>query len=282
MKMILPCLLLFGFSFAHAQDDAQFLDVLFEKYQKREPVPLSFTPDLAMAMKVQAEFVKRLSEKMGPIVGYKASLTNANAQKKFAVEEPVRGSLLRDMLVPSGTRLPIDFATYPLLEGDLMVRVGDPAINDAKSKEEVLQALDALIPFAELPDLVYQRGRLLNGSAIAAANAGARMGIIGEAIPISGEQDWMAVLPKIRIEILDAKDQLVSYGYAQALLGHPINAVIWLRDSLKGEGIALKKGDLLSLGAITGLVPITNGSSYRIKYFGLSDQPVELTASFGE
>ncbi len=60
------------------------------------------------------------------------------------------------MLLPSGSIVPANFGARPLFEGDLIVRVGSDAINDATTRQEVLAALDAVIPFIELPDFALK------------------------------------------------------------------------------------------------------------------------------
>jgi 2-keto-4-pentenoate hydratase len=102
---------------------------------------------------VQVMVVRRLREDLGPVVGYKAALTSPAAQQRFNLNHPLYGFLLDKMLLDSGDSLPADFAVTPMAEGDLMVRVKDASINQASTDAELLAALDAVIPFIELPDL---------------------------------------------------------------------------------------------------------------------------------
>jgi 2-keto-4-pentenoate hydratase len=63
---------------------------------------------------------------------------------------------------------------------------------------------------------------------------------------------------------------------------HPINVVLWLRDALKTEGLRLEKGDLISLGSITALVPAQLGT-YTLKYDGLvPDEVKEVKVTFSK
>ncbi|HRU89634.1 MAG TPA: hypothetical protein P5172_11880, partial [Syntrophales bacterium] len=79
----------------------------------------------------------------------------------------------------------------------------------------------------------------------------------------------------------DDKGQMLIEGQGSALLEHPLNVVLWIRDSLKAEGKLLEEGDLLSLGTITKLTPTTPGTTIRARYVGLDPQgPVEITVKF--
>ena len=52
-----------------------------------------------------------------------------------------------------------------------------------------------------------------------------------------------------------------------------MNAVLWLVKDLKASGIALKKGDLLSLGSFSKLLPPKSGTSAKVTYEGLPGNP---------
>ena len=54
---------------------------------------------LSQAMKIQKEYLNIIGKEYGPVIGYKAGLTNEAVQKKFGVSHPLRGTLLEKMLV---------------------------------------------------------------------------------------------------------------------------------------------------------------------------------------
>jgi 2-keto-4-pentenoate hydratase len=253
-----------------------------DRYLKKIPLQsLVKNLTLEQALQVQEKFVQLLIPTYGQPVGYKAGLTNREVQKKFHSDRPVSGILLEKMLLPTETVLPANFATRPLIEGDLIVRVGSEKINTAKTPQEALAALDAIIPFLELPDLVYAENIQLTASEIVAINVGARLGIIGQAIPLNNRQEWQERLGKITIIIYDRYGEQLVTGKSQALLGDPLKAVLWLRDDLQARGKILKKGDLLSLGTITPAIPVKSGMSIRAQYIGLDvEKPVEISVEF--
>lgn len=168
-----------------------------------------------------------------------------------------------------------------MLEGDLLVRVGSEGINTAKTSREALEALDSIIPFIELPDLVYAREIQLNVPKIVAINVGARLGIVGEPIPLQPTEQWQDRIKKIKLTLSDGLGRELAVGDSSALLGDPLNVVLWLRDSLKERGKLLKKGDLLSLGTITPPIPVRGGQKIEALYIGLDpDRPVEISVYF--
>lgn len=255
---------------------------LANSYLNRTPAKaISNNLTLAECQQIQSKFIQILSQYLGKPVGYKAGLTSLAAQEKFGVDRPLLGILLEQMLLPNGAVLPANFGARPMTEGDLMVRVGSDKINQAKTIAEVLASLDAVMPFIEVPDLVYGPEVKMDGSAIAAINIGARYGILGNPIPLTNQHDWQTRLAAIRLEILDANGTILATGNSRTLLGHPLNVVLWIKDTLQAEGKQLKKGDLLSLGTITPLMPVKPNTTIRAKYIGLDPNgTVEILVKF--
>jgi 2-keto-4-pentenoate hydratase len=267
-----------GFPALAADDGAK----LAEQFLKKIPVT---SHDQAMtmdqAMKIQSQFVEGLKPAFGEEVGYKAGLTNPNAQKAFGVPHPLRGTLLQKMLLRSGAEIEANYGSRPFSEGDLIVRVGSSEINKAKNPLECLKHLDAVIPFIEMPDLPYAKEVNLNGPALAAVNVAARFGVMGSPIPLKASEEWMNRLKSFKLQVLDDKGTVLSEGLGSSLLGDPLNVVLWIRDSLKAEGKELKKGDLLSLGSITKGIPTAANTSLRAVYIDLDPKgPVDITVRF--
>jgi 2-keto-4-pentenoate hydratase len=255
---------------------------LAEQFLKKIPLS-SYDQAMTMeqAMMVQAQFIKSLKPTFGEVVGYKAGLTNSDVQKAFGVAHPLRGTLLKKMLLKSGTEVEANFGCRPLYEGDLILRVGSVEINKAKTQQEILKYIDAVIPFIELPDITYAKEVKINGPALAAVNVGARFGITGSPIQVKASKEWMDRLKNFKLQIQDEKGNVLGEGQGTSLLGDPLNVVMWIRDSLKTEGKNLNKGDLLSLGSITKLTPPTPNTTVRAVYSGLDPKgPVEISVKF--
>lgn len=254
---------------ATAQSSEAFLKALIESYTQKTPLALTFPLGMTEAVAVRDKFLAEMEPTLGKPIGYKAALTNANAQRKFGVTSPVYGVLLEKMVLPSGSEVPVKFATHPLLEGDLIARVGSEDINKAQTPEDLLANIDALVPFLELPDLIFKRGVALNAPTLVAVNGGARKGIMGEPILLKADKDTAADLRKIRLEITDKSGEIVAFGYGKALMGDPVKVIGWLRDRLLSSGKKLKKGDLISLGSATAMVNVKEPGPMTLTYYGI-------------
>jgi 2-keto-4-pentenoate hydratase len=222
-----------------------------------------------------------LAPRMGRVVGYKAGLTNPAVQKRFNTDHPVWGKLYERMLLADGAEVDAAFGARPLYEADLLVRVGSAVVNQARTPMEVLQSLDQVIPFIELPDLVVQAPPRLNGPAVSAINVGARLGVVGQPIPVPAfRAERHALLDGLRnmqVTLTDAGGAALGGGKGSDVLEHPLNAVVWLAQALAREGLALQPGDLVSLGSFSALLPPRPGLQVTADYRGLPGaQPVRV------
>jgi 2-keto-4-pentenoate hydratase len=255
---------------------------LADNYFNKTPITQNLPPlKIKEAQQIQEQFIRKISTKHGKIIGYKAGLTNSNVQKIFNINEPIRGTLLEKMLLPSGAIVNAKFGAIPMVEADLIVRVKSEKINTAKTLQEILNNLDAIVPFLELPDLGYQPQLKLSATELIAINAGARLGIIGKPIELQPSKQWLKKINNIKVIIFDKDNKQIATGNSQELLGNPLKVVLWIKNSLKSEGKTLKKGDLLSLGSMTTMIPVTTGQTIRLQYQVLESKPVEIQVNFG-
>lgn len=277
---------LLGIATASAAHAACLSDVqvaeMAEHYVARTPAANIEGLSAADGACTRAKFNALLAQKMGKVVGYKAGLTNPAVQKRFNTDQPVWGKLYEGMLLQSGATVPAKFGARPLYEADMLVRVKDRKINHARTPMEVLESIDQVIPFIELPDLLVQAPPKLNGAAVSAINVGARMGVMGTpiAVPVTRAERYAMLdgLRDMQVTLTDGSGYLLGGGKGSDVLEHPLNAVVWLAEALQKEEITLKPGDLLSLGSFSPLLPPKAGLKVQANYQGLPGAtPVRVT-----
>jgi len=227
----------------------------------------------------RAKVNKFLAQQTGAkVVGYKAGLTNPAVQKRFNATAPVWGTLYAPMMLPDGAVVEAAFGARPLFEADLLLRVSSAGINQAKTPEQVLQHIDQVIPAIELPDLMVEAPPKLNGAAIAAINVSARWFVMGTPIPVQRTPEFAASLASMKVVLMGNGEDLDT-GRGSDVLEHPLNAVVWLAQDLQRNGMALKKGDLISVGSFSKLLPPKPGLKVEVQYQGLPGNPT-VKASF--
>ena len=215
-------------------------------------------------------------------VGYKAGLTSAAVQKRFNTDKPVWGRLYKGALLANRTAVPAAFGARPLYEADMLVRVSSTAINRATTPLQVLNNIDRIVPYIELPDLMVEDPKALDGAGVEAINVGSRMGVMGEAIAIPQFRNeryaMIDALQSMQITLKDQTGAAVGNGRGGDLMGQPLNAVVWLVQALQQENQRLKVGDWVSLGSFSALLPPKAGQQITVEYKGLPGaQPVMVT-----
>jgi 2-keto-4-pentenoate hydratase len=66
-------------------------------------------------MKIQEQHVQIIRKEYGPVIGYKAGLTNSAVQKKIVESHPLRGTLLEKMVLKNGTAIDAMFDVWSSL-----------------------------------------------------------------------------------------------------------------------------------------------------------------------
>jgi 2-keto-4-pentenoate hydratase len=249
--------------------------------------------DAATAACVQKALVLDLTADLGQPVGYKVGLTSQAMQDRLGVRHPVSGVLLDTMLrfpdvkdggaefeaaEVAGPPVPVNFAARPMVEADLVVVIGDEDVNQAKTPEEVLAHLAAVYPFIELADLVLAPDEKPTAEVITAINVGARLGMLGQ--PIGIEPDFAQRLATMQVSLTDGSGKVLAQAPGAAILGHPLNAVIWLAQDLASRGEALQAGQLISLGSFGAPAQPVAGGTVTLHYDGLLPEPVTLAVQF--
>ncbi|MEO8123069.1 MAG: fumarylacetoacetate hydrolase [Burkholderiales bacterium] len=221
----------------------------------------------------RAKVNKFLQQQTGDkVIGYKAGLTNPAVQKRFNASAPVYGVIYEQMMLQDGATVDAKFGARPLFEADMLVRVRDAGINQAKTPAEVVKHIDQVIPALELPDLVVAAPGKLNGAAITAINVGARYFVMGTPIPVAPNSKIADALGTMTVVVSGPEGEL-DRGKGSDVLEHPLNAVVWLAQDLQRQGIKLKKGDLVSVGSFSKLMPPKAGQKIEVQYQGLPGDP---------
>jgi 2-keto-4-pentenoate hydratase len=226
----------------------------------------------------EAQFVysKILSEKLGPPAGYKIGLIIKPAQERYGASGPIRGVLLKEMLLPNGAKVSPAFGTRPTVELDIGVLVKDTAINTAQSIPEVAKSLSHLVCFIELVDTVTATNQPLDAALLVALNVGARAGILGEKVPMT--QELAEALPNMRLVLQDSEGK--TLGEVPKLNLQPLANIPMLAASLKKEGKRLNPGDFISLGSPAAQQPPLPGKTLQLRYENLPTGPLTAKVEF--
>lgn len=229
---------------------------------------------LADAACHQDQLLRIFGSHLGPVAGYKAAATSRGAQKQLGLDGPVLGVLYTDMLRGDGATISLTDGTRLIFELDLMVRVATPALTEATTRAEALAGINAVLPFIELGDLMVPKGAAVTGPLLLAMNAGSRLGVVGAPVPTEGlDEDAFAAITGV----LEKDGTVVAEADGKALLGHPLDAVLWIAEAARARGFTLKAGDVLSLGSL-GPFQFASAGVVKARY-DIGGTPAEVTVT---
>jgi 2-oxo-hept-3-ene-1,7-dioate hydratase len=269
----------FGPVLAACPSDEEVKSYVDARIAGKPTAALAKSASLEDAMCAQEKVIRLLQPHMGKPVGYKVALTSKPAQEQFGAKAPIYGVLFDSMLLREGDSVKVTPGL--LYEPDLIVVVKDEGINSARTPEDVLKHISQMVPFIEIPSPGYAEGEPVNAVTIAAANAGASKGVTGAPVPVEPTPEFAKSLAEMKVVMVDQDGKEIVTASGGAILGHPLNAAIFLADELKAKGQALKAGDMVSLGSFSRLQPAKPGLAVTLRYDGLPHSP-KVTAKFTE
>lgn len=181
----------------------------------------------------------------GGLIGYKIACTNVIAQRQLSVDGPFHGRLLSAFLYDSPARIPADQFFMRVVEAEfafLMARDLPPQ-SAPRSREEVAAAVAGVVPGIEIVDSRFESWTTIGAMSLIADNACNAAWVRGKLI-----EDWRGFDLAAQAVRLTANGNLWREGNGSAVLGHPLNALQWLANSLSSAGHGLKAGQYVTTG----------------------------------
>jgi 2-keto-4-pentenoate hydratase len=209
-----------------------------------DPLPDRLLADLASAYRVQRAAVAALA---GPTVGWKLGATAGPVQRLLRLQAPFHAPLIAGECYPSGARIGLAPGTRGV-EVELAFRLARdlPARKEGYPPEAILPALGSLHPALEV--VGTREARALLDGLHAIADFGLNIAFVhGPAIAGWRGLDLAGVGARCVVDGVEA-----ARGTSAVVLGSPLLALAWLTR----QGVALRAGDWISTGSITGITPL--------------------------
>jgi len=196
-------------------------------------------------------------------VGRKIGLTSPAVQAQMKVDRPDFGVLFADMVY--GDDQPIVHAELlqPRVEAEVAFVLGRDLPDRPVIASDVIGATEYVVAAIEVVDSRIRDWDITIFDTVA-DNASSGCFVLGGAPRHLGD-----------IDLHDAAMQVtsggveVSRGVGSACLGHPVNAVVWLANTLAERGAPLRAGEVVLSGALGPLVPAMAGQVYAASIDGL-------------
>jgi len=245
----------------------EFAQSLLGAYRTKTPIaPLIETdPSLTIddAYDIQLRQIDAWKADGAVIKGYKVGLTSKAMQNQLGVNQPDFGHLTDRMFYLE--RNPIDTSAFlqPKVEPEIAFVMGAELAGPGVNVAEAMRAVDFVLPSLELIDSRIADWRI--GIVDTIADNASSGGVILGSRPMK--------LCDIDITtsgctlIIDSA--VIATGAGSAVLGSPINALVWLANTLGARGISFAPGDVVIPGSITASQPVGVGSVVEAQFTGL-------------
>ena len=229
--------------------------------------------DLAEAYRIQDAFVALMQADDGPTVGWKVALTSPVMQQVCGVDHPCEGAVLRDRVHSS----PAVCDTAKLgrlgVEAEIALTIGQDmtGANGAYTADSAAACVSSARAAIELVDDQNADYAAITAIRLVANNSLNAGIVIGPEV-----KDWRALdLGAVKGAML-IDGVVVAEGTGADILGHPLNAVIWLANSLNARGRMLKAGDIVMCGSFVRTQFPAAGQTVTCRVQGLGEASVAV------
>lgn len=234
---------------------------------RAEYFPAAYEDRLSLdeAYRIQLALIDRRVAAGERHIGWKVGLTAKAIQQQFGFHEPVFGCILQSF--PSGHELPSNL-TKPGFETELCMRFARPLQGEV-TPQQVLDALDGIHPSFEI---IETRGDLSRHIALALAdNAQQHSVILGPPMRPGASPRLDQVVARVKLNGTE-----IVVGTGDAVLGNPINSVVWLARKLTEFGRGIRPGNIVMTGSFVRQFPLAAGDHAEADFSGIGPVAVRV------
>ncbi len=228
-------------------------------------------PDRATAYRIQALLEPRSAS---ALYGWKIAATSLAGQRHIGADGPLAGRLLAEQVLSAEDVVPLTGNQMRVAEPEVAFRMGAdlPPRSAPYTVEAVMAAVATAHPAIEFPDSRLAAFERAGEAALIADNACAHLFVLGPPAPEGWRSLDLAAMPT-RIA---AEGRAPYEGRGGNALDDPRLALTWLANALSGQGITLRKGEVVTTGTTTVPLPVEPGDVVRAELGGLGALTVRV------
>jgi 2-keto-4-pentenoate hydratase len=205
--------------------------------------------------------------------GWKIAATSDAGQKHINVAGPMAGRILAETVIADGGTASMAGNEMRVAEPEFAFRMATdlPPRPRPYTVSEVLDAVDTLHPAIEIPDSRFADFVNAGEAQLIADNACAHLFVLGA----TAKNNWRALdLVEERPLITMRGRQFIGRG--RNVLGDPRIALAWLANELRGLGITLRVGEVVTTGTCHPPLPIQAGDLVAADFRAIGKVSVSL------
>lgn len=218
----------------------------------------------------QANVLRAKQTRDARVVGWKVGITSKAVQQQLGVQSPDFGALLSDCAYGEGEPIPLSRLLQPRVEAEVAFILGASLQGREMTGLDVIRATEFIVPALEIVDSRIQQWDITLLDTVA-DNASSGLFVSGLRPTRLADVDLGRVNMSLAFE-----QEVASEGTGSACLGHPINAVTWLANTLIRMGTPLQAGDVVLSGALGPMVTVTTPGTFELSIDGLGGLRTEF------
>ncbi len=251
---------------------------LFAQHRQGTPgVPLAgdlHPPDLAAAYRVQDRLQGLYTAAgAGSVAAWKVALTTPVMQRLVGVDHPCEGGIFESrMHLSPHAAAHGDFVNVGV-ESEIAVRLnGDLGADGAPwDRDSVRERVAACMAAIEIVDDRAYDYKKVDAEILVADNALNAGCVLGREVADWQDLDLAALAGRMRID-----GAVIAEGHGADVLGHPLEALAWLANSLIARGKILRTGDRVLLGSVVKTYWPKRGETVTTEIDGLGEAVLRL------
>lgn len=238
-----------------------------------EPLTVDFSgADLSVAYAIAQAQVHQWETDGDIVKGHKVGLASAAMQRQMGVDQPDFGHLTASMFHLEHHPIPADRFIQPRVEPEVAFVLNRRLAGPGVTVAEAVRAVDFVLPALEIVDSRIKDWKIGIFDTVAdnASSGGVVLG--SQPVRLDGLDLRLAGCT------LHINGDLVATGAGGAVLGSPINALVWLANTVGPLGVTLEPGHIILPGSMTKAFPVRPGDSVVSHVAGLGS----VTAIFAQ
>ncbi|MCL2658421.1 MAG: 2-oxopent-4-enoate hydratase [Betaproteobacteria bacterium] len=242
-------------------------DELYDAWKARRVLSplIEREPNISLrdAYAIQLRTVSRRVDAGETIVGKKIGVTSKPVQDLLGVFQPDFGQLTSGMVRSESEGVDLNQLIQPKAEAELAFVLERDLQGPGITATDVIRATAYVAPCFEIVDSRIRDWKIKIQDTVA-DNASCGVFLLGD---VKGDPRKLDLT--LAGMVLRKNGELFSTGVGAAVQGSPVNAVVWLANTLGELGLPFRAGEIILSGSQSSLVPVTDGDELVCQVGGL-------------
>ncbi|MDT7837033.1 2-oxopent-4-enoate hydratase [Aquabacterium sp. OR-4] len=242
-------------------------DALYDAWRARATVAplLERFPAITVAdgYAIQSRMVARRVQAGETIIGKKIGVTSKPVQDMLGVYEPDFGQLTSGMVCSESDGVDLNGLIQPKAEAELAFVLAHDLVGPGITATDVIRATAYVSPCFEIVDSRIRDWKIKIQDTVA-DNASCGVFLLGQA-----KGDPRKLDLQLAGMSLQRNGALHATSVGAAVQGSPVNAVVWLANTLGRLGLPFRAGEVILSGSQSPLLPVADGDDLVCTIGGL-------------